>query len=422
MAIELTDEQIQLVKDAVHWFKYESDQVFQYSAPAGAGKTTVMHYIIDQLGLDYEEVAPMAYTGAASIVMRINGFPYAKTIHSWMYTVQEKTKAVNGKIVKEISFVRKPLPEEIKLICIDEGAMVPKEMADEIESRNVKILVCGDINQLPPVNSDPSYLTDKRSEKIHYLTQIMRQEKGSSIVELANMILNDQKFRLGNYGDAWVITTSMLTDQMMKEADAILCSTNRTRDKLTDHIRHDIFGLKSKMPMNGEKLVCRQNNWAIDCDGLNLANGMSGIATRGFSVDRYADGKFEIDFTPTMFPHITFKDLECDYKFFVSNYEERRYMKSFSGVRRGFNDFGEKFEFGYALTTHLAQGSQYRRGIYIQEPLRDTDLKKLFYTAITRFREKCIYVVPAPRLLVNIPMDIANLKKAVVSSYGVPVI
>ena len=421
MAIELTDEQIRLVKEAVHWFKHGSDQVFQYSAPAGAGKTTVMHYIIDQLGLDYYEVAPMAYTGAASIVMRINGFPSAKTIHSWMYKIEEKTQRINGRKVKLVRFIRKRLPEEIELICIDEGAMVPKEMADEIESRNRKILVCGDINQLPPVESQPSYLTETRSEKIHYLTKIMRQERGSAIVELANMILNNKQFRLGNYGDVWVITESMLNDQMLREADTILCSTNRTRDMLTNHIRNDIFNIKSKMPITGEKLVCRQNNWTIDCDGLNLANGMSGIATRGFSVDRFADGKFEIDFAPTMFPNITFRDLECDYRYFVSDYDERRNLKEFGKSRR-FHNTGEKFEFGYVLTTHLAQGSQYRRGIYIQEPLRGTDLKKLYYTALTRFREKCIYVVPTPRPLYNIPLDITKLKKAVVSDHGVPVI
>ena len=78
--IELTDEQQELIKSAVHWYKHESELIFQYSAPAGAGKSTVMHCIIDKLGLRADQVAPMAYVGSAAIVMRLNGFYNASTI------------------------------------------------------------------------------------------------------------------------------------------------------------------------------------------------------------------------------------------------------------------------------------------------------------------------------------------------------
>ena len=90
--IQLTDEQQNLISTAVKWyFSAESGQVFQYSAPAGASKSTVKHAIIEGIGLDDSEVAPMAYTGAAAIVMRINGFSNACTIHSWLYTLKESS-------------------------------------------------------------------------------------------------------------------------------------------------------------------------------------------------------------------------------------------------------------------------------------------------------------------------------------------
>ena len=49
MGIQFTDEQQRLIKEAVRWYKYDSEQVLQYSAPAGAGKSTVMHAIINEL-------------------------------------------------------------------------------------------------------------------------------------------------------------------------------------------------------------------------------------------------------------------------------------------------------------------------------------------------------------------------------------
>ena len=81
--INFTDEQEALIREAIVWYHTSSDQVFEYSAPAGAGKSTVMHAIIEALGLKESEVAPMAYTGAASVIMRRNGFLNARTIHSW---------------------------------------------------------------------------------------------------------------------------------------------------------------------------------------------------------------------------------------------------------------------------------------------------------------------------------------------------
>ena len=44
-----------------------------------------MNEIISRLGLDMSQVAPMAYTGAAAIVMRTKGLFNARTIHSWLY-------------------------------------------------------------------------------------------------------------------------------------------------------------------------------------------------------------------------------------------------------------------------------------------------------------------------------------------------
>ena len=53
---------------------------------------------------------------------------------------------------------------------------------------------------------------------------------------------------------------------------------------------------------------------------------------------------------------------------------------------------GELFEYAYALTTHLAQGSEYPCGIFFEEFLRSNIQRQLCYTGITRFKEFMIYV------------------------------
>ena len=46
----------------------------------------------------------------------------------------------------------------IKLLIIDEGGSVPYSLRDEILSRGIKVLVCGDLDQLPPVADKPAFL------------------------------------------------------------------------------------------------------------------------------------------------------------------------------------------------------------------------------------------------------------------------
>ena len=53
--------------------------------------------------------------------------------------------------------IGKLLQVEKKLICIDEAGCVPHSLKAEIESRGLKVLACGDLNQLPPVKDKPAY-------------------------------------------------------------------------------------------------------------------------------------------------------------------------------------------------------------------------------------------------------------------------
>lgn len=411
MGIQLTDEQNALISKAVKWYNSSSsDQVFQYSAPAGAGKSTVMHAIISAIGLDsITEVAPMAYTGAAAIIMRINGFFGACTIHSWLYVPMEETvvDVSTGKKKKRIKFVFKGVPKsQYKLICIDEGSMVPKHMLPDILKSGIKVLVCGDLNQLPPVKDNPAFLYDG---EIFRLSKIMRQSEGSAIVEMSQRILKGEPLYPGNFGDVVILCKSdfeKYIKEFISSTHIVICGTNNTRDFLNEFIRREITKKKGPLPKYGEKIICRKNNWDIEVNGINLANGLSGTVRNNPSIENYKDGFFNMDFTPDLFPDITFSELKCDFKFFKADNKTRQAMKDFySGQYRG---EGEKFEFGYAITTHLSQGSQYIDGVYLQEYMGGGKefLKHLNYTGITRFRNKCYYIIPDTPVFIPIKKSV----------------
>lgn len=386
---QLTEEQEKLVKEAVNWYRNSSEQVFQYSGKAGTGKSVVMRAIIDRLGLREDEVAPMSYIGAAAIVMRTKGMFNAKTIHSWLYEPVIDYDYTNidpyfNRPRRKLIFVPKPLVGK-KLICIDEAGSVPMKLKLEIESRGVKVIACGDLNQLPPVADNPAYLY---SGKVRYLNQIMRQAQNSAIVYLADRILQGRQPEPGFYGNVLVITRKELNNSFLTNADVIICGKNATREKLNRKMR-TLVGIPADKdtPGIGEKIICRKNNWQLAAEGINLANGLTGTVYNAPEVYKYDGDTYEIDFKPNMFDAV-FHDLKCSYPYFNCSYQDKELFKNGT-----FKSKGELFELGYAITTHISQGSQFVNGLYISEYMHEDINRNLDYTGITRFSNSCVYVL-----------------------------
>ena len=302
--IQLTDQQQKLVDKIRDWFYNSSEQVFQFSGAAGTGKSTVIQAAIKAIGLQANEVAPMSYIGAAAIIMRTKGLWNARTIHSWLYEPFYKDgeyDAYMNRPKKILSFKRKPLPDEIRLVVVDEAGAVPIKLKPEIEGEGRKVLACGDVHQLPPVgNPNPAYL---RTGKIEYLTQIMRQASGSSIPYFANDLLHGLRPRHGMYGKNVAVLYDNEIDNnlpLIANQDVILAPSNNTRNEFNDGIRKYILGYESKFPYHGERLVCRKNNWNIEVDGIGLANGLIGKVANYPSVQGFDGKTFSIDFHPNL--------------------------------------------------------------------------------------------------------------------------
>lgn len=385
--------QEKIIQEAVHHILYGDNLVYQYSGGPGTGKTTVLMEIIRRIGIPLHRIAPMAYIGQAAIVMRTKGLYNAKTIHSWLYEpVEVPLKDEKGNVIYDttynvpimtVQFIPRDL-NDIDYFIIDEGGTVPLSMKKDIESRGKKIIVCGDANQLPPVGDAPAYLHGGR---ISYLTETMRQGHLSTIPIIANMVLRGITPATGLYGNVLVIERKDLTDEMLRYTSIVLCGTNRTRDSYNSYIRQNIFGIYTKLPQYGEKVICRKNNWSSEVNGISLANGLMGRVVKSPRIDTF-DGKiFTMDFKPNLLDSY-FPDLRVDYEYFISPKERRDVL------RNSKYSIGEKFEYAYASTTHLSQGSEYPIGIYIKEFLGKDIQCNLDYTAVTRFKNYLIYVIP----------------------------
>lgn len=400
MSIVYNSQQEKIIQGAVEHVKYggwKSDQVYQISGKPGTGKTEIIMEIIRRIGTPMERIACMAYVGQAASVMRSRGLYNAKTIHSWCYQLtevqllDEQGLPIMDTIFNKPKVMLKFIPVDltgIEYIIADESSTIPSRMKYDIERHGLPIIAIGDINQLPPIKDKPAYLVDG---KIHYLTEIMRQHKNSGIITLSEMILNDIPISCGMYGnDVLVIEKDDLTNEMVLNSNIILCGTNRTRDSLNKMIRHDLLGFKTDIPQFGEKIICRKNNWDLEIDGISLTNGLIGTVMNHPSIETFDGEKFYIDFKPDLI-NSYYPKLGCNHRYFNGNVDERALLKSSKYTK------GELFEPANAITTHLSQGGQYPNGIYIQEYLHKDIQKNLNYTAVTRFRNSMIYVLPTSK-------------------------
>lgn len=398
MSIILNQGQENIVNQAVDWFYNSSSQVFEFQGEAGTGKSVVLNAIVNRLHLKPNEILPCAFTGQASIVMRLKGFPQARSIHSTFYHVEQvPAEFEESDLIRSNPFMQFNIPKtvtkfvpipvgyypNVKLIVIDEGGMVLKRMLPHILKHGIKVLVAGDPGQLPPVGDDPAFLT---GENIPELTELMRQQTGNPIIYLARRARRGLDIHCGVYGNkALVIEDKDLTNEMVLSVGNIICGTNKTRDMFNNTIRA-LKHIETPYPQYGERIICRNNNWNKEIDNIALANGLQGYCISPYNVSNMYDGKYRLDFLPDLLNH-PFNGIEIDYKYINSPATVRNQMKNSMKFKNG-----ELFEYAHAITTHLSQGAEYPAAIFYEEFLGRDINDRLKYTGITRAKEYLIYV------------------------------
>ncbi len=403
MGNQLTADQIKADKLIEDWFLHSTRQVFVLAGFAGTGKTTLLKHTVTQtLNLIPDESAAFVTpTGKAATVLIRSGIP-ATTLHRLIYQSipEEQEIEINGKKVKieKLTFKRREnIDKSIKLIVLDEASMVSDSVLWDLMEFGVKLLLCGDNAQLPPVEGFNTYLKSPD----YTLRSIVRQQLDNPIIKISELAREDKYIPYGRYGDCVsVINKRLFTGERRKnyllKADQIICGLNKTRYALNDELR-TLRGL-GELPESGDKLICTLNNWEQYIDGeyrFNLVNGIIGTAYDPFYDSSSGIGfmQFKPDFLDELCPEAL--------PFDTGIFTDGRYRYKHGDYFEKFNEDGEavgaftlnRFEYGYCISCHKAQGSEFDNAVIFDESYAfKEDKSRWLYTAITRAKKKLILV------------------------------
>lgn len=257
--------------------------------------------------------------------------------------------------------------------------MVGEELAHDLLSFGTKVLVLGDPAQLPPVKGEGFFIN---AEPDVMLTEIHRQAQESPIIRMSMDVREGRGLSTGQYGECRVIPRASIGRDDLREivlgTDQLLCGLNKTRQTFNSRIR-EIKGLRGALmpwlPTEGDRLVCLRNNRE-----KNLFNGglweVSEVTPAGKRVGMRVDSLDEPETTPV--------DIEVPPAFFNGTDKDLDWRER----RRA-----DEFTFGWALTCHKSQGSQFDNVVVFDESrsFRESQTNWL-YTAITRAAE-CVTVI-----------------------------
>ncbi|MCU9613972.1 ATP-dependent RecD-like DNA helicase [Caldibacillus lycopersici] len=359
----------------------------------GTGKTTVIKGIVELYSelhgcsldpKDYkrDEVFPFllaAPTGrAAKRMSESTGLP-AVTIHRLL--------GWNG---TESFDYHEDNPIEGKIIIIDEMSMVDIWLAHNLFKalpEHMQVIVVGDEDQLPSVGPGQVLKDLLASERIPTvrLTDIYRQENGSSIIDLAHSIKNGK------------VPSNLLEQQ--KDRSFIPCSTGQMSEVVKQIVTHAIKKGYSKKDI---QVLAPMYRGPAGVDQLNIMlqeilngnpDGRKRELTFGDIVYRVGDKILQLVNQPEK--NIFNGDMgEIVAIFFAKENEEKQdqLIVSFDGneityTRQDLN----QITLAYCCSIHKSQGSEFPVVLLpIVKSYYRMLRRNLLYTAVTRSKEKLI--------------------------------
>lgn len=383
----LSGDQAKALETLLKWVKKPSTPSITLGGYAGTGKTTIAAALRAVLARNQQDlrVAFCAFTGKASQVLRntleereaLHEDDTCGTIHSLLYSpMMDKEGAIIG--------WQRSKDVEADLIVVDEASMLNQRLWLDVLGAGKPVIAIGDHGQLPPIEGSFNLLEkpDLTLERIH------RQAEGHPIIQLAHEVRMTGRIPSGKFGKgvrkySWAADDASdingaIEEIMDRDPDdrLLLCGRNKTRIELNRSMRHKL-GRESDEPEAGDRLVCLKNEYA---QSQPIYNGMTGVVDTceregkhwySMGIDFLEDGR-------------RFDGLVSRYGFMSDKMKE-----SVDGLTP--KEMGSRFDFGYALTVHKAQGSQAKEVVLFEERFQKMDdemWRRWLYTAVTRAREK----------------------------------
>jgi exodeoxyribonuclease-5 len=359
-----SSQQEAALKAVADWLRRGDRPVFRLFGYAGTGKTTLAKHIAE--GVD-GDVAFGAYTGKAALVLRTKGCADASTIHSLIYRSRESDE--NG---PQFVLNRQSAAAKADLIVIDECSMVDEELGRDLLSFGRPVLVLGDPAQLPPVKGG-GFFTEGEPDVM--LTEVHRQAKDNPIIHLSMAVREGRPLTPGTHGESRIIRRRDIDAGMVMKADQVLVGLNKTRRLYNGRIR-ELHGYRDPMPAAGEKLVCLRND---KTKGLLNGGTWTIKALRGIRNDF-----LRMDVAPDDESLRRPVEVSVLKAFFEGTEEEIPFV-----LRRE----SDEFTYGYALTVHKAQGSQWDNLVLFDESCAFREHRaRWLYTGLTRAAERITVV------------------------------
>lgn len=404
--------------DRLHRTLGTGQTVLVLTGPAGAGKTTILRVLLDEL--DGRSVVLCAPTGKAAVRMReVLGQP-ARTLHSLLYG-EPQVDEHGGPIFGE---PRPPCQPGDLLVC-DEASMVDHYLAEhllDVLPPGAQVLFVGDSAQLPPVRGywgAPLEAPTARLDFVHRqgaqspilaLGQHVRRGASLNTLDLPGQLVVSGGVRmcLGSdgstvavhQGEVWHAPATWYRERRALGADAVLLAyTNQRRRELLTAVR----GTGSMV--EGERLVVRSNHHAFGC--------MNGELYTAQDVEPVPHHPLEVVFGPLIRADLVAEGLGSLGRPKRALIPERLLLPGL-GSKIAHDEGGPQTfrqcvfdardreipgadrvvhaEYGDVLTVHLSQGSQWQAvGVdisgqaFMRLRQRDPDTaQRLFYTAVTR--------------------------------------
>jgi exodeoxyribonuclease-5 len=387
--VELSREQ-QAVFDAV-LDGLGARQVQTVGGYAGTGKTVLVKALAEEL----PSFRVVAYTGKAAHVLRRKGVADASTVHAAIYRPIEpdltwakaelarlREAFANGRATRaDVDDADRQLTQlqnspcfrlkdndelhgddEVGGFLVDEASMVSRSLYDDLLSFGLPVVFVGDHGQLPPVGSDVFLMADPdhRLETIH--------RNAGPIARFAEHLRKGGRacFWGGDDRAVRVLPRAALTDELLLSADQIVTAFNKCHVALNRRVR-ELLG-RTALLEPGYRVICLRN----DRDRV-MFNGMQGVvrSVRGRHMDFDDDDGFRrvaVPFDPDQFGKPT-------------------YAHALGGPH--------PFDYGWAVTCHKAQGSEWPHILVIAAYWQDApwDWTRWNYTAASRAQTRLTWVV-----------------------------
>ena len=423
---------------------------------AGTGKTTLISAVIKVINQFGFKAVLLAPTGRAAKVMVNYSKKTAQTIHKKIY------RQVADPYTGSLQFQRQKNYHEGTLFIVDEASMITDDaefgarglLYDLVEYvyENVgnKLLLVGDVAQLPPINKDISPALDKDYlERTFYmtvfeqeLTEVMRQDEGSGILKNATRLRDvlplekvNIQFQTRGFKDIFKMTGDRLEDglryayQKHEPSNVIIITrSNKAAVQYNQFVRRQINFAEEELDV-GDLLMIVRNNYTVleeDSPAGFLANGdfvevkriRKSEEVHGFRFANVELKLIDYDEQPSFEAKIFLDTLHSPQASLSSDDSKRLYeavlqdyvyikakKERNEAIRKDVFLNALQVKFAYALTCHKSQGGQWNAVFVDQGFLPDDNVNHEFvrwlYTAITRASDEVFLMNFRPQFFEN---------------------